>query len=188
MLGSDKNSCDGHHLNPYSKLTVQGSSCYFVKSQILNTPDFVVSDTTTQLCSGSVKAAVHRTEAKGTRSHTSKTLFTETGCSLDVVTVCRLFLGMLKGRQTSTPLWQIWWLGSSMQTQRAQLLGVSLQPIRFSRGLSHKESTCQCRRCVFNPWEDPLEEEIATHSSILVWKIPWPGGLVYGVTKESDTT
>ena len=28
--------------------------------------------------------------------------------------------------------------------------------------------------------EDPLEKEIATHSSILAWKIPWmeaPGGL-----------
>ena len=28
--------------------------------------------------------------------------------------------------------------------------------------------------------EDPLEEEVATHSSILVWRIPWteePGGL-----------
>ena len=22
-------------------------------------------------------------------------------------------------------------------------------------------------------WEDPLEKEIATHSSILVWEIPW---------------
>ena len=22
-------------------------------------------------------------------------------------------------------------------------------------------------------WEDPLEEEIATHSGILVWEIPW---------------
>ena len=30
-------------------------------------------------------------------------------------------------------------------------------------------------------WEDPLEEEMATHSSILVWKIPWteePRGLL----------
>ena len=30
--------------------------------------------------------------------------------------------------------------------------------------------------------EDPLEEEMATHSSILVWKIPWtgePGGLQF---------
>ena len=29
-------------------------------------------------------------------------------------------------------------------------------------------------------WEDPLEKEMATHSSILVWKIPWteePGWL-----------
>ena len=28
--------------------------------------------------------------------------------------------------------------------------------------------------------EDPLEEDMATHSSILAWKIPWaeePGGL-----------
>ena len=24
-------------------------------------------------------------------------------------------------------------------------------------------------------WEDPLEKEIATHSSILVWEIPWTG-------------
>ena len=29
-------------------------------------------------------------------------------------------------------------------------------------------------------WEDLLEEEMATHSSILAWEIPWteePGGL-----------
>ena len=29
-------------------------------------------------------------------------------------------------------------------------------------------------------WEDPLEEGIATHFSILAWRIPWteePGGL-----------
>ena len=29
-------------------------------------------------------------------------------------------------------------------------------------------------------WEDPLEKEMATHSSNLAWKIPWteePGGL-----------
>ena len=30
--------------------------------------------------------------------------------------------------------------------------------------------------------EDPLEEEMATHSSILAWKVPWteePGGLQF---------
>ena len=32
----------------------------------------------------------------------------------------------------------------------------------------------------FLGWEDPLEEEMATHTRILAWKIPWtedPGGL-----------
>ena len=32
----------------------------------------------------------------------------------------------------------------------------------------------------FLGWEDPLEKEIATHSSILAWEIPWTeesGGL-----------
>ena len=39
--------------------------------------------------------------------------------------------------------------------------------------------------------EDPLKEEMATHSSILAWKIPWteePGGLQSIGLKESDTT
>ena len=36
--------------------------------------------------------------------------------------------------------------------------------------------------------EDPLEKEMATHSSTLAWKIPWveePGRLL---SQESDTT
>ena len=40
--------------------------------------------------------------------------------------------------------------------------------------------------------EGPLEEEIATHSSIIAWEIPMDRGpwqaTVYGVTKESDMT
>ena len=39
--------------------------------------------------------------------------------------------------------------------------------------------------------EDPLEQEMANHSSILAWKIPWTkslaGCIVHGVA-ESDTT
>ena len=27
-------------------------------------------------------------------------------------------------------------------------------------------------------WEDPLEEGMATHSSVLAWRIPWTEGLV----------
>ena len=36
--------------------------------------------------------------------------------------------------------------------------------------------------------EDSLEEKMATHSSILAWKIPWTEATVHGVTKESDMT
>ena len=38
--------------------------------------------------------------------------------------------------------------------------------------------------------EDPLEKEMATHSSILAWRIPWMeelGGLQSMGRKESDT-
>ena len=39
--------------------------------------------------------------------------------------------------------------------------------------------------------EDPMEKEMATHSSILAWIIPWteePAGLQSTGRKESDTT
>ena len=41
-------------------------------------------------------------------------------------------------------------------------------------------------------WEDLMEKEVATHSSILAWKIPWteePGGLYSPLGhKELDMT
>ena len=55
----------------------------------------------------------------------------------------------------------------------------------FPGGTSDKEPICQCRRYK-ETWvqtlglEDPLEEGMATHSSILALRIPWteePGGL-----------
>ena len=39
--------------------------------------------------------------------------------------------------------------------------------------------------------EDPLEKEMATHSSILAWEIQWteePGGVQSMGSQESDTT
>ena len=39
--------------------------------------------------------------------------------------------------------------------------------------------------------EDPLEKEMAAHSSILAWRIPWteePGRLQSMASQESDTT
>ena len=57
--------------------------------------------------------------------------------------------------------------------------------VRLPRWFSGKEPTCQCRRCRrlgFDPGvgKISLEEGMATHSSILAWRIPWteePGGL-----------
>ena len=64
-----------------------------------------------------------------------------------------------------------------------------------TRGLSGKEPACSAETqemWVWSLWwEDPLEEEMAIHSSILAWEIPWTGSQV-GYSpwghKESDTT
>ena len=40
-------------------------------------------------------------------------------------------------------------------------------------------------------WEDPLEQEMATHSSILAWEIPWtekPGRLQSMELEKMDST
>ena len=51
----------------------------------------------------------------------------------------------------------------------------------FPRWLSGKESACQAEDMGSIPGsEDPLEEGMATHSSILAWEIQWteePGRL-----------
>ena len=42
----------------------------------------------------------------------------------------------------------------------------------------------------FLGWEDPLEKEMATHSSVLAWEIPWteePGGLQSIGSQKSRT-
>ena len=55
----------------------------------------------------------------------------------------------------------------------------------FPGGASDKEPACQCSRHKETrvrslSWDDPPEEGMATHSSILAWEIPWteePRGL-----------
>ena len=60
--------------------------------------------------------------------------------------------------------------------------------------VSDKKSACQRRRLRkvrSLGWEDPLEEGMATHSSILAWRIPWaeePGGLRSMGHTDLDTT
>ena len=50
-----------------------------------------------------------------------------------------------------------------------------------TRGLSGKESACNARAAgSISGGEDPQEKEMATHSSIFAWEIPWreePGWL-----------
>ena len=57
-----------------------------------------------------------------------------------------------------------------------------LELIRASLGAQLvKNLPAMLETCVWSlGWEDPLEKEMATHTSILAWKIPWkeePGGL-----------
>ena len=51
----------------------------------------------------------------------------------------------------------------------------------FPGGSEGKETACNTREWgSISDWEDPLKKEIATHSSVLDWRIPWseePGGL-----------
>ena len=52
-------------------------------------------------------------------------------------------------------------------------------------------SAMQETQVQFLGWEDPLQKETATHSSVLAWRIPWteePGGLQSMGSQESDTT
>ena len=76
-----------------------------------------------------------------------------------------------------------WFLPYALSPTSKQLV----EPVNAHRlpvWLSGEASACQCRRCrrlvLFLSQEDPLEKGMVTHSSILVWRIPWtkePGRL-----------
>ena len=69
-------------------------------------------------------------------------------------------------------------------------------PLLFLPSGTSDEPTCQCRRCKRHRFdllsgEDPLEEGMATHSSILAWRILWteePGGLQSIGSQRVNTT
>ena len=58
---------------------------------------------------------------------------------------------------------------------------IDYRPMGFPGGSDGKESACSVGDLGQSlGWQDPLEEGMATHSSILAWRIPWteePGGL-----------
>ena len=67
-----------------------------------------------------------------------------------------------------------------------------LKPLDFPHSSVGKESAAMQETQVrFLGWEDPLEKKMATHSSILAWRIPWtqePGGLQSMGSQELETT
>ena len=88
----------------------------------------------------------------------------------------------------SAPLWlqlEFWCPWSSFCWDLSSFLG-------FPDGLGIKNPPAKRERWAQTlGWEDPLKKEMATHSSILAWEIPWteePGGLhtVHAVLKELD--
>ena len=68
---------------------------------------------------------------------------------------------------------------------------VEVAVVEFPGGSNGKESACNVRDMGSIPgWEDPLEKEMTTHSSILAWRVPWtekPGGLSSWGCKEQLT-
>ena len=62
----------------------------------------------------------------------------------------------------------------------------------FPHSLVGKELACNAGDLGSIPGqEDPLVKEMATHSSILAWRLPWteePGGLQSMGSQELDTT
>ena len=82
--------------------------------------------------------------------------------------------------------------GNSMSHSSLQLHNLT-QWVMHSGSSDSKESACQIQE--MKVWsldlEDPLKKEMATHSSILAWRIPWteePGGYHPWGRKESDAT
>ena len=73
-------------------------------------------------------------------------------------------------------------VGVQMTQTLEDNLAVSHETKYLFRWLRTKESACQCwrhKRCGFKPWvRKILKGEMATHSSILAWNIPWTWSLI----------
>ena len=59
---------------------------------------------------------------------------------------------------------------------------------RLPRRPCGQKSACRCRRQETGVWSlgpgDPLEEEMATHSRLLAWRIPWTGDSLRGLRQR----
>ena len=93
--------------------------------------------------------------------------------------------------QATTPLTGHWYIMSvTMSFSRGSKWYQPYVGQGFPGGSVGKESACNVGDLgSISGWEDPLEKDTATHSSILAWRIPWteePGRLhtVHGVAKS----
>ena len=84
-----------------------------------------------------------------------------------------------------TPQVHTWWAESLCSLEKHTPLG-------FPGGSIVKNPRAMQETWVLSlGQEDPLEKEMATHSSILAWRLPWteePGGLQFIGLQKSDTT
>ena len=89
--------------------------------------------------------------------------------------------------------WQGWVKPQAVCFQKPHLSPQLLSPWEVSRTslVAQTLSTMRETRVQSLGWEEPLEKEMAIHSSTIAWKIPWteePGRLQSMGRKESDTT
>ena len=80
----------------------------------------------------------------------------------------------------------LWQNPNELFDQPNMIMGTSLVAQTVKRLPTMRETRVQSLG-----WEDVLEKEMAAHSSILAWKIPWteePGRLQSMGCKVSDTT
>ena len=73
------------------------------------------------------------------------------------------------------------WVALGVRLECLCLLEGALRFMGFPGGSAGKESSCNAGDLgLILGWEDPLEKGMASHTSILVWVIPWtkePGRL-----------
>ena len=94
---------------------------------------------------------------------------------LELETSIKTLTGHLDGLVSEQSLEEPWFTESQALVSCNCIYGLP-------RWLSGKEPACQYGRCEFDLWigKIPLEKEMATHSVIIAWEIPWtekPGGL-----------
>ena len=82
----------------------------------------------------------------------------------------------------------LWW---GVPAQPASPVAGSVKSLPATQDCLQRRTTCSAGDSGSTPEsEAPLEEEMATPSSVLAWEIPWtePGGLQSMGSSESDTT